>query len=122
MFKRVLVANRGEIAVRVIRALHEVDIEAGAVYSTPDPDGLHARPDGFTSLAVVAGAAGVAAGLPWADPVIGLLIAVAILGVLRSAVAQVGARLMDAVDPHLVQTGREAVATVDVEHLTGDPT
>ncbi|GAB3442558.1 cation diffusion facilitator family transporter [Phycicoccus ginsengisoli] len=76
-------------------------------------DGLHARTDGFTSLAVVAGAAGVAAGLPWADPVIGLLIAVAILGVLRSAVRQVGARLMDAVEPELVRAGRAAVATVD---------
>jgi divalent metal cation (Fe/Co/Zn/Cd) transporter len=49
----------------------------------------------------------------WADPVIGLLIAVAILGVLRSAIAQVGARLMDAVEPHLVHAGRDAVATVD---------
>jgi cation diffusion facilitator family transporter len=76
-------------------------------------DGLHARTDGFTSLAVVAGAIGVALGLPWADPVIGLLIAVAILGVLRSAVRQVGARLMDAVEPELVRAGREAVITVD---------
>jgi len=75
-------------------------------------DGLHARTDGFTSLAVVAGAAGVAAGVPWADPVIGLLIAVAILGVLRSAVKQVGARLMDAVDPGLVARAREVIADV----------
>jgi divalent metal cation (Fe/Co/Zn/Cd) transporter len=54
-------------------------------------DGLHARTDGFTSLAVLLGAGGVAVGWSWADPVVGLLITVAILGVLRSAIRQVGA-------------------------------
>ncbi len=75
-------------------------------------DGLHARTDGFTSLAVLVGAAGVALGWRPADPITGLVITLAILGVLRSAVRQVGARLMDAVDPALVDQATAAVASV----------
>jgi cation diffusion facilitator family transporter len=75
-------------------------------------DGLHARTDGFTSLAVLLGAGGVALGWRAADPIIGLVITVAILGVLHSAVRQVGARLMDAVDPDLVDRATEAVISV----------
>ena len=62
-------------------------------------DGLHARTDGFTSLAVLFGAGGVALGFPLADPIIGLVITVAILAVLRTAVRDVFRRLMDGVDP-----------------------
>jgi cation diffusion facilitator family transporter len=75
-------------------------------------DGRHARADGFTSLAVVAGAGGVALGWPQADPVIGLLITVAILAVLRGAVRDIYRRLMDAVDPGLTGQIERAVSAV----------
>jgi cation diffusion facilitator family transporter len=65
-------------------------------------DGLHARTDGFTSLAVLLGVGGAAAGWEWADPVVGLVITVAILAVLRQAAREIYRRLMDAVDPALV--------------------
>jgi cation diffusion facilitator family transporter len=65
-------------------------------------DGLHARTDGFTSLAVLLGVGGVAVGWDWADPIVGLLITVAILAVLRQAAREIYRRLMDAVDPALV--------------------
>ncbi len=65
-------------------------------------DGLHARTDGFTSLAVLIGAGGVAIGWWWADPVVGLAITVAIAFVLKDAAVQVYRRLMDAVDPELL--------------------
>jgi cation diffusion facilitator family transporter len=83
-------------------------------------DGLHARTDGFTSLAVLVGAGGVAVGWHWADPVVGLVITVAILAVLRSATVQVGARLMDAVDPDLVDKAANAIRTVDGVHEVRD--
>jgi cation diffusion facilitator family transporter len=73
-------------------------------------DGLHARTDGFTSLAVVLGACGVALGFPLADPIVGLLITVAILAVLRTAVRDVFRRLMDGVDPRLIEAAEAALA------------
>jgi cation diffusion facilitator family transporter len=76
-------------------------------------DGLHARTDGFTSLAVVLGAAGVAAGFPWADPVVGLLVTVAIMFVLRGAAVPIYRRLMDGVDPDLTDAAEAALLDVD---------
>lgn len=73
-------------------------------------DGLHARTDGFTSLAVLLGAGGVALGFPLADPIIGLLITIAILAVLRTAVRDVFRRLLDAIDPTLVDAAEAALA------------
>jgi cation diffusion facilitator family transporter len=72
-------------------------------------DGLHARTDGFTSLAVLVGAGGVALGWNWADPAVGLVITGAILAVLYQAGREVGRRLMDAVDPDLVDRAEHAL-------------
>jgi cation diffusion facilitator family transporter len=72
-------------------------------------DGLHARTDGFTSLAVLLGAGGVALGWDRADPVVGLVITVAILAVLRQAAREIYRRLMDAVDPALVDQVEQAL-------------
>lgn len=73
-------------------------------------DGLHARTDGLTSLAVVFGSLGVWLGFPLADPVVGLLITAAILVVLRTAARDVFTRLLDGVDPGLVEAGEQALA------------
>jgi cation diffusion facilitator family transporter len=72
-------------------------------------DGLHARADGFTSLAVLLGAGGAAIGWDWADPVVGLVITAVILGVLYQAAREVYRRLMDAVDPALVDQAERAL-------------
>jgi cation diffusion facilitator family transporter len=72
-------------------------------------DGLHARADGFTSLAVLLGAGGVALGWNWADPLIGLVITAAILAVGYQAAREVYRRLMDAVDPALTDQAEQAL-------------
>ncbi|PWU51240.1 cation diffusion facilitator family transporter [Micromonospora sp. S4605] len=76
-------------------------------------DGLHARTDGYTSLAVLAAAAGAALGWHWADPVIGLAIAIAITFVLKDAAREVYHRLMDAVDPAIVDQAETTLRAVD---------
>ncbi|PZR52413.1 cation transporter [Xylanimonas oleitrophica] len=77
-------------------------------------DGVHARTDGFTSLAVVLGVIGVWAGFPLADPIVGLLITAAILVLLWGTARDVGRRLLDGVDPDLTRQARHAL-----EHLDG---
>ncbi|MGK5630795.1 cation diffusion facilitator family transporter [Streptomyces sp. URMC 123] len=75
-------------------------------------DGLHARTDGFTSLAVLIGAGGSALGLHLADPVVGLAITAAMVLVLRDAAREVFRRVMDAVDPAVVETAERALLAV----------
>ncbi|NEM89792.1 cation diffusion facilitator family transporter [Galbitalea soli] len=73
-------------------------------------DGVHARIDGFTSLAVVLGAIGVLAGFPLADPLVGILISVAILVLLAGTVRSIGRRLMDGIEPALVERAERVIA------------
>jgi len=84
-----------------------------------EADGLHARTDGLTSLAVLLGAIGVWLGFPQADPIIGLLITIPILQVVWGAAWTIWERLMDAVDPTLVdavERGAQRIASVRAVH------
>ncbi|MET8719177.1 cation diffusion facilitator family transporter [Streptomyces misionensis] len=83
-------------------------------------DGLHARTDGFTSLAVLLGAAGSALGLRLADPIVGLAITAAIVLVLRDAAREVLRRMLDAVDPALVDRAERAALAVPGVRSVGE--
>jgi len=95
------------VAIYRIRVGHEIGSQALVA------DGLHARTDGITSIAVLVAAVGVALGFPLADPIIGLIITAAILWILKDAVRSVFRRLMDAVDPELVADIERVAAGVD---------
>src|SRR5215203_3326840 len=76
-------------------------------------DGYHARTDGWTSLAVVAGALGVWLGYPLLDPMVGLLIAAAILVIVWQSGKLVFSRLLDGVDPDVIEEIRHASSHVE---------
>ena len=75
-----------------------------------EADGVHARADGLTSLAVLVGAVGVGLGWTWADPAIGLAITAAIVVMLRSTARDVWRRLMDGIDPAVVEEAERVLA------------
>lgn len=82
-------------------------------------DGYHARVDGLTSLGVLLGAIGVWMGFPLADPLVGLLITIAILGIVWQAGKAVLARLLDGVDPEVIGEIRHVVDHVqEVDDVT----
>ncbi|GAA4484230.1 cation diffusion facilitator family transporter [Microbacterium panaciterrae] len=76
-------------------------------------DGVHARTDGFTSLAVVLGGLGVLAGFPLADPIVGVLISIAIFVLLIGTVRSIGRRLLDGIEPELVERAEHALSHVE---------
>lgn len=92
------------VAVYRIRVGHQIGSAALIA------DGVHARTDGFTSLAVVLGAIGVMLGFPLADPIVGLVISAAIFVLLAGTVRSVGRRLMDGIEPELVDRAEHVLA------------
>ena len=96
------------VAIFRIRVGHEINSAALIA------DGYHARTDGFTSLAVVLGAVGVWLGYPKADPIVGLVITVAIFGIVWQSAKAVFTRLLDGVEPEVIRELRHAA-----EHVAG---
>jgi cation diffusion facilitator family transporter len=83
-------------------------------------DGVHARTDGFTSLAVVLGVIGVWLGFPLADPIIGLVITAAIIVLLWGTARDIGRRLLDGVDPGLVDRAERILLADELVHNAPD--
>jgi cation diffusion facilitator family transporter len=73
-------------------------------------DGLHARTDGLTSLAVLVAAAGSWLGYPLVDPIIGILIGIAIIFITWDAMRTIWYRLMDAVDPEMIDRAEKVIS------------
>lgn len=96
----------GNEAVAIFRIRVGREINSAALVA----DGYHARTDGFTSIAVVLGALGVWAGFPLADPIIGLLITAAILGIVWQSARAVLTRMLDGVEPELLD---------EIDHVGG---
>jgi cation diffusion facilitator family transporter len=94
-------------------AQHRIRVGRRIGSAALEADGIHARTDGVTSLLVLIGAIAVALGAQWADPVVGLVITAAIVVVGYQAVRSVGQRLLDAVDPAIVERISEIVGAVD---------
>jgi cation diffusion facilitator family transporter len=95
------------VAILQIRTGRKIGSEAMVA------DGLHARTDGFTSLAVLVAAAGVWLGVPILDPIIGIVIGIAIVFITRDAALAMWYRLVDAVDPIIVETVERVIGEHD---------
>ena len=95
----------GNEAVALFRIRVGKEIGSAALVA----DGYHARVDGLTSLAVLFGAVGVGLGFPLADPIVGLLITVAIFRIVWESGKSIFTRLLDGVDPEVIDEIKHAV-------------
>ncbi|MGD8338703.1 MAG: cation diffusion facilitator family transporter, partial [Desulfobacterales bacterium] len=95
----------GNEAVALFRIRVGKEIGSAALVA----DGYHARVDGLTSLAVLFGAVGVWLGFPLADPIVGLLITVAIFRIVWESGKSIFTRLLDGVDPEVIDDIKHAV-------------
>ncbi len=110
-----LIGFVGNEAVALFRIKVGKEIGSAALVA----DGYHARVDGLTSLAVLFGAMGVWLGYPLADPIVGLLITIAILKIVWDSAKSVFTRLLDGVDPQIVdEIGHTARHTPGVQEVT----
>ncbi len=99
----------GNEAVAIFRIRVGKEIGSAALIA----DGQHSRVDGFTSLAVLVGAAGVWFGVPILDPLVGLVITVAILFIVKDAARAVFLRLLDGVEPAILTKVEDLPLQVD---------
>lgn len=105
-----IVGFLGNEAVAVFRIRVGREINSAALIA----DGYHARTDGLTSLAVVIGAIGVWLGFSLADPIVGLLITIAIFGIVWQSARSVLTRMLDGIEPGVMDEIRHAA-----EHVPG---
>ncbi|SDK86903.1 cation diffusion facilitator family transporter [Mesorhizobium muleiense] len=103
-----IVGFLGNEAVAVFRIRVGREINSAALIA----DGYHARTDGLTSLAVVLGAFGVWLGFALADPIVGLLITLAIFGIVWQSARSVLTRMLDGIDPEVIGDIDHAAAHV----------
>jgi cation diffusion facilitator family transporter len=106
----------GNEAVAVFRIRVGRQIHSAALIA----DGQHARVDGWTSLAVLAGAGGTCLGYAIIDPIVGLLITAAIARILWQSASLVFARLLDGVDPGILDEIRHGVAHAEGVEAVSD--
>ena len=102
----------GNEAVAIFRIKVGKEIGSAALIA----DGYHARVDGLTSLAVLFGAVGVWLGYPLADPIVGLVISAAILRIVWESGRAVFTRLLDGIDPEVLDEIKQAVRPIQGVH------